>query len=239
MSNRLAKVSSNIVVAAVFVSLILHTFGVVLLDRASLRKKTEPDNAIKIRLIEKKEDVKIEKPPKPLLLPEKPKPKPKPKPKLKQIATERPKKQDTPPAEPPKPVMGLDKDSFASSGKSSVSVPMGNTLMMEDDGTRVNTPPPAMDVDLSSDAQLIRQSFVIPQYSEAALDAGFEGFVFVDVQVNEMGSVVDAEIRKIVGYGMDPKILAAVMEAKFIPRKNRLGRAEAGWTEIKFTLQIP
>jgi hypothetical protein len=30
-----------------------------------------------------------------------------------------------------------------------------------------------------------------------------------------------------------------VKAAKFLPRKNKIGVAEEGWTELKFTLVIP
>lgn len=237
MANRLAQAPGWIIGAAAFVSLVLHASGVVVLDKAKLTDKKE-ENKVRIRIVEKKEEPKVE-PVKKEEPPPQPKPKPKPKPIPKQVATERPKNAETPPKEPPKPVMGLDQNSFDTSGKSSVSAPMGNTLMMEDTGERVDTPPAPMDTDLSSDAQLIRDSFAIPSYTEAALDAGLEGVVFVDVHVDANGNVLEAELRKKVGYGMDAKIVEAVLSARFVPRKNRLGRPEATWTEIKFTLQIP
>lgn len=110
--------------------------------------------------------------------------------------------------------------------------------MMEDDKKRVKDVAP-LDVDLSSDAKLIRKSIKIPEYTEDALDANFEGYVIVDVYVNISGDVVEVELRKKVGYGMGDRILTAARKARFIPRKNRMGKSMDSWTEIKFNMQIP
>lgn len=215
------------------ISLCLHTTSLVVLGRRTI-VKDEASKIVKIRIAEPKPEPKIEEPPPP---PKPPKPK-KPKPPEKKVATERQPSQ-TPPKDPPKPIQGLTEDSFDKSGKSTVAAPLGNTLMTEDTGERVKEAPPPMNVDLSSDPQLIRNSISTPQYTDAALDASFEGTVTVEVLIDETGKVSQAELSKKVGFGMDQRILDAAYAARFIPRKNKLGKSETGWTAIKFNMEIP
>jgi protein TonB len=58
-------------------------------------------------------------------------------------------------------------------------------------------------------------------YPPLALRAGVQGTVFVMAFVNESGNVVKAEVQKGIGAGCDEAALAAVMESKFIPGKQR------------------
>jgi TonB family protein len=110
--------------------------------------------------------------------------------------------------------------------------------MVPDDGKRVNDAAP-LTADLSSDPKLLAESVVIPSYTDAALDASYEGRVTVEVFVDESGKVIQAEPKKKIGYGMDERILQSSLSAKFIPRKNRWGQAESGWSKITFNLQVP
>lgn len=212
-------------------SVALHGMSLAVLGARQLWRD-EPAPPVKIRIVEKQPEPKPEPPP------EKPVEKKPPKKPEKKVASERPPPA-VPPKEPPKPIQGLSEDSIDKSGKGNVAAPLGNTLMMEDTGERVKEAPPPMDVDLSADPQLVRESVVTPQYTDAALDANFEGYVSVEVLVDESGKVVDAQLAKKVGYGMDQRILDAAFAARFLPRKNRLGRPETGWTEIRFNMQIP
>lgn len=134
------------------------------------------------------------------------------------------------------PVQGLTKDSMSTEG--TMSAPVGNTLMVEDTGKRLKEVE-ALRGDMSAPAKLIASSMVTPPYTEEALDATLQGSFIVDVYVNLDGSVREAELRKKIGYGMDARVIEAVKASKFIPRKNRFGVAEEGWTELKFTLVIP
>ena len=86
---------------------------------------------------------------------------------------------------------------------------------------------------------MIRASVATPQYTDPALDAELEGTYAVDVYVDAAGAVTDAQLPKKIGYGMDERVLAAARKARFNPRKDRLGKAIAGWSEIKFRLEIP
>jgi outer membrane biosynthesis protein TonB len=134
------------------------------------------------------------------------------------------------------PVQGLTKESLSEGG--TMAAPLGNTLMTEDMGKRLKTVDP-LKGDLSQPAKLVVATLNPPPYTDDALDAGLEGSFIVDVFVNLDGSVREAELRKKIGYGMDTRVIAAVKASKFIPRKNRFGVSEEGWTELKFTLVIP
>ena len=228
--------AKQIWLSATAFSVVVHAFGFGAISAKQIWDKSRVQDTVKIRIVEKPPEPKVEPiPPKPE---EPPKPKPKPKPKEPpKVATERQKPKE-PPKEEVKPIQGLDKNSMDPNGKGAVAAPVGNTLMTKDTGERVSDAA-ALATDYTADAQLIRTSITIPQYTDAALDANFEGYVIVDVFVDEMGDVKEAELRKKVGYGMDERILLAARAAKFIARKNKLGTAIAGWTEIKFNMQIP
>lgn len=138
-----------------------------------------------------------------------------------------------------KPVFGVDKDTVPTGP--GLAAPVGNTVMTEDDGQRVD----AKDIkalsgeDLSSQAILIKTTLTIPKYTEEALNREIEGIFPIDVYVDEKGLVQKAELSKKIGYGMDERVIDAIKEARFTPAKNRFGISEAGWTEIKFRLEIP
>lgn len=136
------------------------------------------------------------------------------------------------------PIQGLTKESLATTGKGSFSAPVGNTLMVPDEGQRVTDAAP-LDSDLSSDPKLLTGSVKIPEYTDAALEAAYEGKVIVEVYVDESGAVTQVEPQKKIGFGMDERIQAAAMTAKFSPRRNRYGKAEPGWAKITFNLQVP
>jgi len=163
-----------------------------------------------------------------------PKPKEKEKPKTPTVA---PNTQPAP-AQPTTttPIQGLTKDSLSEKG--SIAAPIGNTLMTGDEGRRLESVD-ALKGDMSAPARLIAQTLKTPPYTDEALDAALEGSFIVDVFVNLDGSVKEAELRKKIGYGMDSRVLSSVRDAKFIPRKNKFGVSEEGWTELKFTLVIP
>ena len=209
----------------------LHLLSVAVLSGKERLAAVKPQ-PVKIKIVEKKAEPKIVEVPKP---PPKPPEPPKPKPKQK-TAADRPKPLDRS-LPPPKPVQGLTPEAMTKGGK--VAVPLGNTLMTGDSGERPRVAPAPFDGDLSSDARLIADSIVKPEYTDAAVEANLNGPVVVEVQIDEAGRVVDASLRRKVGFGMDERILGSIRSARFIPRKDRYGKAEAGWTEIKFNLQLP
>ncbi len=151
----------------------------------------------------------------------------------KKIPKEARTKQD-PPKATATPVFGVAKDSKTTSD-TGLSVPTGNTLMIEDDGKRNANPGDLQD--LSRDAQLILQSVKI-KYTDEAIDAGLQGTVIVEVLVDVGGSVLEANLKKKVGYKMDDNIKKAALNSKFQPRLDRFGKPQAGWTDVKFILSL-
>ncbi len=173
------------------------------------------------------------------LVPEKPKTpeKPKPPPRTPTPAATTPASQ--PPPKQVVPVQGLRPEALTDS-PSTVVAPIGNTLMVEDEGKRLNADQvEQMGADQSAGARLIQGSFLIPEYTQDALDTNLEGSYIVDLYIDEAGKVIDAQPRKKIGYGMDERVVQSARSARFIPRKNRQGGAIAGWTELRFTLTIP
>jgi protein TonB len=161
------------------------------------------------------------------------------KPKKKAIPPSLNQKPIPQPKEPPKPVQGLNPESLVP-GQGTVAVPVGNTLMTADEGKRLK----AEDVqqyqqDLTADPVLILSTVQVPEYTAAALDAGLEGSFLLEVFVNADGTVGDIEVKQKIGFGMDDLVIKAMKNARFEPRKNRLGAAQAGWADVKFRLQIP
>lgn len=224
---------SKALALGVIISLAAHIIVASAIDSANRAgenaKKRHKPGSVQVKV----KPVEVKPPPPPP--PEPPKPKVQPKPPQPVANKSRP--QPTP-VDPVKPVQGLTKESLAKEGKGGFSAPVGNTLMIADDGTRITDAAP-LNADLSSDPKLLPESVVIPNYTDAALDAAFEGRVTVEVYVDESGAVVQAEPIKKIGYGMDERILQSAMSAKFVPRKNRLGQAESSWTKITFNLQVP
>jgi protein TonB len=200
--------------------------------RKNIAKQRQEPIAVKITVVEKPQDP----PPKP---PDPPKPKPKPKPKevIKKVAALKKKEPDASPSDA-KPIQGLNKDSFAPGGIGGFQAPVGNTLMTGDEGIRVGEAP-ELQQDLSSDAKLVPDSLVKPAYTDEALDLGLEGVFTIDVFVDENGAVTDVEIRKKIGSGMDERISQSVKTAKFVPRKDSMGKSIKGWAVISFRLTIP
>jgi len=164
-------------------------------------------------------------------------PKPKPKPLAQEKATPTVKPQDNSP--PPQPVMGLSKESFAEGGKGGFSAPAGNTTMAPDEGKRLSPEEiRKLDRDLSADAKLIAGSFIKPEYTPEAEENNLEGSFVIEVYIDTQGKVVEAELRKKIGYGMDDRVLNAAKNARFSPRKNPVGQPLAGWTELRIRLNL-
>jgi protein TonB len=217
-------------------SLLVHLvflFGVQYIPRAEPAKTYQK---VAVNVVEKPKPVEAAPPPpapepKPT---EAPKPKPAPQPKATP-AKEKPV--DNAPA--PEPVMGLSKESFAEDGKGSFRAPAGNTTMVPDEGKRLSPEEiRKLDRDLSADAELIAGSFIKPEYTAEAEENGLEGSFVIDVYIDTQGKVVEAELRKKIGYGMDERVLNAARNSRFSPRKNPLGQPIAGWKELKIRLTL-
>lgn len=227
------KTGAPLVGIAIVVSFIVHALVYSTFAVYNSTPKPEKSKPVTIRVVPKEKKVVVSEP---ILEPPPEKPKPKPKPQEKKVSSERKPKEE--PVKPVAPVQGLSPDALSPDGKG-IAVPVGNTLMVADEGRRLKDVQPLSNQDLSADARLIRTSIVIPAYTEAAIDAGLEGSYVVDVYVDEKGGVTSAELPKKVGYGMDIHLTNAAMKAKFEPRKDRYGQAQAGWATISFRLELP
>ncbi len=214
---------------AIAASFLVHVFmgaGVAVLDKW---QRAPVPQKVKVSVVETPKAI----PPKPVEVPKKKVP---PK-EIKPVSERKPDKKVV---EQVAPVAGLSKESFTD-GPSNVAVAAGNTLLAPDEGKRLNP----NDIkalsgeDLSSDPKLIFATMKTPQYTDDAVDANLEGLFVVDVFVDKQGIVQSAELNKKVGFGMDERILSAAREAKFVPRKDRVGNAIEGWTQIKFKLELP
>jgi len=67
--------------------------------------------------------------------------------------------------------------------------------------------------------ELIR--LVKPIYPEIARKAGMEGWVYLKIQIDEKGDVVNAKVLKGLGAGLDEAAFAAAMRCKFKPAMQR------------------
>ncbi|MDD9951489.1 MAG: TonB family protein, partial [Zetaproteobacteria bacterium] len=90
--------------------------------------------------------------------------------------------------------------------------------------------------DLSSEAQIILQAPL--QLTEEALDAEIEGEFKVDVYVALDGSVLEAELTRPVGYGMDERIITTAQNSKFRPATNKYGKPIASWAIMTVRFEI-
>jgi len=160
-------------------------------------------------------------------------PPPKPKPSVEKPKSERETKVAKANAAP---VQGLSATAL-SEGAGGISVPIGNTLMVEDKGIRLKAEQvDPLAKDLSVDARLIASTLEKPVYTDEAIDAGVEGVFTVDVFVDENGAVRDASLESRIGFGMDQRVTASIKKAKFSPRRDKQGRAIPGWTRVRFSL---
>lgn len=221
---------------ALVISLVIHGAMGFYISRVEPFTPTAENKTIKVKVVEK--NLPPPPPPPPPLPPPPPPPPPEKKKEKPRTPPKLPSDQKQPPSqEVVKPILGVTKESMSDKGKG--SVPLGNTTMVADEGIRKKEAPQPYVGDLSSDPLLIPSSVQIPTYSEAALDAGYEGKVTMDVYVSPEGVVTQAELRTKVGYGMDERLIQAALKLRYKPRKNKFGVAEPGWTEVKFTLQLP
>ncbi len=241
MKQIVRSILQNSSYSALFASIVVHSliFSIILPEKRFEPAKRQNTVKVAIKEVKKEIEEKIEPVP--------PKPKPKKPRKKKKLVEKVPsitpskkktaKKKNKP---KPTPVLGLSKESFAKNkAPGGISVPAGNTTMMVDEGKRLRPEDIAkLDVDLSEDARLIVESFEKPQYTVEAEDSGLEGRFVIDVYVDASGRVIEVDLRKKIGFGMDKRVIASIKNARFQPRKNALGKPISGWTELKVRLTI-
>lgn len=85
---------------------------------------------------------------------------------------------------------------------------------------------------------LIEDSIIRPEYTEEALDAGYETNVDVDVFVNHLGVVTKVKLLKKVLYGMERSIIRASRNARFESKSPATGIGRSGWKSIRFSLRV-
>lgn len=157
------------------------------------------------------------------------------------------------------PVQGLSRSAVSDTAPGPVA-PVGNTLLKEDDGTRVapdavaplpqqgdgaNLEAASRTLDSraatggAEDASLILSSIIRPEYTKPALAARLQGRFPVDVFVDARGNAVEVELVKPVGHGMDERITAALKAARFRPKRNAQGEPQESWITLQFELKIP
>lgn len=240
MKQSLVSIFENRGYRSLFASLLVHilAFSLILTEKRFEPAKRQKTIKVAIKEVEKKTEPKETIPPKPKV--KKPKKKKKLVKKVPSITSKKKKKSKKKNKAKPSPVLGLSKESFSKTSKSAgISVPAGNTTMMVDEGKRLKPEDIAkLETDLSDDARLIVESFTKPEYTIEAEDSGLEGRFVIDVYVDASGRVIEVDLRKKIGFGMDKRVISSVKNALFEPRKNALGRPISGWTELKVRLTL-
>jgi TonB family protein len=199
---------------------------------------------------------KLAPPPKPTpkAVAAKPRPRPRPKalptPPPKLLTTAKPATRPVAPA-PAKPPAKTVETAVATPKKPAPSAPTPATqaaaavaierrgAVARDGSEEVDDDDPSGGADLHAEPVLIRTSLRKPTYTEDALSAHLEGVFALDVQLDAEGRVLVAKLLRKIGFGMDERIVAAMRAARFTPGRDGHGRPQAGWTKVKFKLEIP
>ena len=82
-------------------------------------------------------------------------------------------------------------------------------------------PPPEQTEFVAYDKAPELIKLVKPLYPEIARKAGMEGWVYLKIQIDEKGDVVNAKLLKGLGAGLDEAAIAAAMRCKFKPAMQR------------------
>lgn len=222
-------------------SLILHSQGFLILNSATkLKDKNTPP--VKIKIVEKtpKKEPKLQTESKPIKKKLPTKPKKIPKLKVKQVKRSKSKKAKNKPNKKPKIVQGLTKKSLSTdkTSNSGISVPVGNTLMTEDQGIRLKPEEiEKLEEDYSKDATIT--CVLKPSYTAEAEEAEIEGNFYFDIYLDQRGKPQEVEIQKKIGYGMDAIVKKMLMEScTFSPKLNPVGDPISTWATFPIRLKI-
>ena len=174
-----------------------------------------------------------------------PRPRPRPRPR-RMVARHRPAAQ--PPAGPPAPpVFGATRESVTS-GDSTFSVPLGNTVATSPDNRGPVEPgepavepppppaPPPRPVTLRSKPRLLREVKV--DYPAKARELGIEGTVKVRVRVGPDGRVQQTQVVSGPGFGLNQAAERALRRFRFRPAMGSDGKPMAYWITYRYTFQI-
>lgn len=162
---------------------------------------------------------KPEKLPPPRTEPPPPPPKRAPPPPKSAAKTAAPPRPDSPQPPSSEPVVGLDGDSFGSGEGASFQV--GNTLMGEPVSV-ARAPATGPVVPVAVAPPKLIPAGVPPRvercrYSSRAQRLGLEGTMVIEVDIDEKGRVVEADVRKPLEEELDRECLEAVRTARFEP----------------------
>ena len=216
-------------------AIVLHgllALGVVKIDPARFRAEEPIEISVEEKLPppEVKPPPPEEKPPPPVRprvvhrIPDSTPPPPTPPP-----PSEEPPKPDEPP-----PSFGVSL-SATTAGDSSVSVPIGNSLMTKP-GPKPEKPKPASgdgtggfvpvaEIYISKHAELISAPAGEENYPPEAKRLGVEGAVKLKLNIDETGRVVHAKVIERAGHGFDEAGSRAMLRARFKPAETSDGRA--------------
>ncbi len=208
-------VKRHIAICTLLVSVFCHWLALNIINGSYTKKELPPKLVVKLQVVKKEEPLPKEEPP--------------PKPKKKEAKKPKPK-----PVPEQNLVSGLSKTSL-SNKDTTFKAAIGNTLLTEDKGQRLSDVD-KVEIDRRQEAKII--SVPIPEYTTQAEDAELKGQFEVDVYVNEIGTVTEAEPVSKIGFGMDERVIQAALQAKYEPRKNRFGKAIAGWSKLTFVLKL-
>ena len=207
--------------------------GVVTIDP----RRFQTDKPIEIDVEEKLPPPETKPPPPP---PKEPPPEPKPRiahrvPTTTPPPTPPPPSEEPPRSDEPPPTFGVSL-SATTAGDSSVSVPVGNTLMTKP-GPKVEKPKPlggdgaggfvpVAEVYIAQHAEIISSPNGEENYPPEAKRLGIEGAVKVKLGIDERGNVVTAKVvGERAGHGFDEAATKAMKQAKFKPAYTSDGRA--------------
>lgn len=93
--------------------------------------------------------------------------------------------------------------------------------------------------DLSGEGSLISSSIQKPEYTPEAIKARVQGVFLVDVHLDADGRPLEVELIDSPGFGMDERILEALKQAKYNPKRDSSGKGFETWITVDFKLEIP
>lgn len=185
-------------------------------------------------------------PPKVDLPPPPPPPPPPPKPKKeeKEEPAPEPEKQEAPPEQQPQeeaaPPVGLDSSSFAAGGSGvGMGFRVGKTQMGDPTtglaAKKAVVPVVPMNPPKLQPAQAIEPS--LPKYPDSARRSNIEGYVLLELDIDERGKLKKARVRQGLEKSLDDAALASVQAWRFQPARLD-GRAVSSTRLIRIKFQL-
>lgn len=91
---------------------------------------------------------------------------------------------------------------------------------------------------LQQEAALDTNTLQKPEYTKEALRARVQGIFAVDIHVSETGKALEVELIQSPGFGMDERITAVLLSAKYFPKRDASGKTLDTWITIQFKLEM-